>query len=68
MFFSLDRKRFSAYARALAPEETPVDRRSFLRGCAGLSLTGFAHAGDKAKPQSPDIERLIQQLGRRRFR
>jgi WD40 repeat protein len=52
----------------VAPEETPVDRRSFLAGCASLTLADLARAGDKEKPSSPDIERLIKQLGSRKFR
>jgi uncharacterized protein (TIGR03067 family) len=40
------------------------DRRSLLATFAGLALAGFAHA----EPWQPDIERLIQQLGSKRFR
>jgi hypothetical protein len=64
----LDRSTASSYTEAVAPEDPPMDRRSFLAGCASLALTELAHAGDNEKPPSPDIERLIKQLGGRKFR
>jgi uncharacterized protein (TIGR03067 family) len=44
-----------------------MDRRSFLGGVAALAVAAFAQADDAAKsPQAMD--RLIQQLGSKRFR
>jgi uncharacterized protein (TIGR03067 family) len=45
-----------------------MDRRSFLAGAAAFALTGFVQAAAKGNPPSPDIERLIKQLGSNKFR
>jgi hypothetical protein len=44
-----------------------MDRRSFLCGVAALGFTAFAQAGDATQPPQA-IDRLIRQLGNRKFR
>jgi hypothetical protein len=44
-----------------------LNPRSFLAGCAGSALTALAQADDAAKPPQ-SVDRLIQQLGSKKFR